>query len=58
MAVREARRQGLSVFAITVDSEARQYLPAIFGRASYAVVRQPLGLTTALPLIYRQLIAQ
>ncbi len=55
-AVREARRQGLSVFAVTVDAEARQYLPAIFGRGGYAIVARPAGLANALPLLYRQLI--
>jgi len=57
MAVREARRQGLAVFGVTVDAEARQYFPAIFGRSGYAIVSNPRGLATALPAIYRQLVA-
>jgi len=56
MAVREARRQGLTVFGITIDAEARQYFPAIFGRAGYAIVARPSGLAAALPQLYRQLI--
>ncbi len=56
MAVREARRQGLTVFGITIDAEARQYFPAIFGRAGYAIVARPTGLAAALPQLYRQLI--
>ncbi|MDT8410550.1 MAG: VWA domain-containing protein [Wenzhouxiangellaceae bacterium] len=56
MAVREARRCGLTVFAVTIDAEARQYFPAIFGRAGYAIVTRPSGLANALPLLYRQLI--
>ncbi|MGK7296469.1 MAG: nitric oxide reductase activation protein NorD, partial [Candidatus Wenzhouxiangella sp. M2_3B_020] len=56
MAVREARRQGLTVFGVTIDAEARQYFPAIFGRSGYAIVTRPSGLANALPLLYRQLI--
>ena len=55
-AVREARRRGLSVFGVTVDAEARQYFPAIFGRGGYSIVARPAGLANALPLLYRQLI--
>ena len=56
MAVREARREGLTVFGVTIDAEARQYFPAIFGRSGYAIVSRPAGLANALPLLYRQLI--
>jgi len=56
MAVREARREGLTVFGVTIDAEARQYFPAIFGRSGYAIVTHPSGLANALPLLYRQLI--
>jgi nitric oxide reductase NorD protein len=57
MAVREARRRGLTVFGVTVDAEARQYFPVIFGRAGYAIIVRPKGLAAALPAIYRQLVA-
>ncbi|MCG5511430.1 nitric oxide reductase activation protein NorD [Ectothiorhodospira lacustris] len=56
MAVREARREGLAVFGVTIDAEARQYFPAIFDRSGYAIVTRPAGLANALPLLYRQLI--
>jgi nitric oxide reductase NorD protein len=56
MAVREARRQGLAVFGVTIDVEARQYFPAIFGRSGYAIVFRAAGLSGALPLLYRQLV--
>ena len=55
-AVLEARRSGLVVFGVTVDQEAQQYLPRLFGRGSFAIVRRPAALPTALPAIYRQLI--
>lgn len=53
-AVREARKQGLAVFAITVDAEARDYVPYLFGRGAYAIFPQASHLTKALPALYRQ----
>lgn len=58
MAVREARRQGLTVFGVTVGAEARQYFPVIFGRGGYAIVARPAALVTALPALYRQLVGR
>lgn len=55
MAVREARRKGMAVFAVTIDSHARQYLPLIFGRSGYALVPRAASLSATLPAIYRQL---
>jgi len=56
MAVREARRDGLVVFGVTIDARARQYFPLIFGRSGYAIVPRAAALATALPAIYRQLV--
>jgi nitric oxide reductase NorD protein len=56
MAVREARRQGIVVFGVTIDTQARQYFPLIFGRGGYAIVPRASALSRALPAIYRQLI--
>lgn len=56
MAVREARRQGLVVFGVTIDTQARQYFPLIFGRSGYAIVPRASALSRALPAIYRQLV--
>jgi len=58
MAVREARRQGLTVLGVTVDAEARQYFPRIFSRGGYTIIARPAGLAAALPAIYRQLVAE
>ena len=44
-AVHEARRQGQAVFAITVDAQARAYLPSLFGRSGFALVPAPERLT-------------
>ncbi|BAI75498.1 nitric-oxide reductase NorD protein (plasmid) [Azospirillum sp. B510] len=53
-AIREARREGLAVFAITVDARARDYVPYLFGRGGYAIFPQVSHLTKALPALYRQ----
>ena len=55
MAIREARKAGLRVFGVTVDENARDYFPHIFGRGAYAIVRDIARLPAALPAIYRQL---
>jgi nitric oxide reductase NorD protein len=57
MAIREARRQGLAVFGVTIDAHAREYFPYIFGRGAYAIFPHVARLTTALPAIYRQITA-
>lgn len=53
VAIREARRLGMAVFGITVDAEARDYFPSLFGRGHYAIFPHVARLTTALPAIYR-----
>ncbi len=55
-AVLEARHSGLSVFGITIDSEAQDYFPYLFGRGGYAIVSRPDRLSHLLPAIYQQLI--
>ncbi|MGF7008747.1 nitric oxide reductase activation protein NorD [Aminobacter sp. BE322] len=54
-AVIEARRSGLGVFGVTVDREARSYVPVLFGQNGYAVVGNIAKLPAALPAIYRSL---
>lgn len=51
----EARRAGQAVFAVTVDKDARSYLPSMFGRTGFAVVGDIARLPRALPAIYRGL---
>jgi nitric oxide reductase NorD protein len=57
MAIREARRSGLSVFGVTVDREAQDYFPALFGRGGYAIVDHIARLPAALPSLYRHLVS-
>ena len=54
-AVVEARRQGLIPFCITIDKQARDYLPHMFGAHGYTLIRQPEHLPLRLPQLYRQL---
>lgn len=56
MAVREARRAGHSVFGVTVDKQAKSWFPRLFGRGGFHVIPDPEKLTTALPMIYRELV--
>jgi len=54
-AVLEARRRGLRVFCVTVDAEAGDYLPHLFGTGGYAVIRRTADLPRQLPLLYARL---
>lgn len=54
-AVIEARRSGFGVFGVTVDREAKSYVPALFGQNGYAMVGNIAKLPAALPAIYRSL---
>lgn len=54
-ALREARRQGLTPFCITIDREAGAYLPYLFGSNGYSLIHQPEQLPLRLPQLYRQL---
>ncbi len=54
-AVLDAQREGIRLFAITVDREAAAYIPRLFGPGGYALVERPEKLVEALPRIYRQI---
>ena len=56
-AIIEARKQGLRPFCVTIDDEATEYLPYLFGSSSFVVIRQPAELPRRLPLLYAQLTA-
>ena len=55
-AVEEARASGCSVFGITVDKEARAYIPRLFGANGFAVIGRPAKLVEALPVLYRHVV--
>lgn len=54
-AVQEARRLGVRVFAVTIDRDAKAYVPAIFGQNGYAIVPHIGRLPAVLPALYRGL---
>ncbi|MDR9878347.1 nitric oxide reductase activation protein NorD [Pseudomonas allii] len=54
-AVLEARRRGLIPFCITIDKQAGDYLPYMFGAHGFTLIRQPEQLPERLPQLYRQL---
>jgi nitric oxide reductase NorD protein len=56
-AVREARRQGLEPFCVTIDDRGNDYLPHLFGSGGYVVIRRPSELPARLPLLYARLTA-
>jgi len=56
-AVAEARLQGILPFCLTVDREASAYLPSIFGRGGYALLRRPERLPVVLMEVVRRLVA-
>ncbi|HUJ85445.1 MAG TPA: hypothetical protein VLX30_01175 [Burkholderiales bacterium] len=53
----EARRAGIHPFCITIDREASDYLPHMYGAASYTVVADVARLPTRLAELYRRLTA-
>ncbi|MEW5757699.1 MAG: VWA domain-containing protein [Pseudomonadota bacterium] len=55
MALNEARAQGLIPFCITIDRQADDYLPHLFGRHGYTVIHRPQELPSRLLALYTQL---
>ncbi|MGH1466237.1 MAG: nitric oxide reductase activation protein NorD [Cognatishimia sp.] len=55
MAVREARRMGLTVHGIVVDEDGQDWFARIFGKGGFTLLPNPNRLTRALPEIYRVL---
>ncbi len=55
MALLEARQNGVHPFCITIDSEARDYLPGMYGKASYIVIDDVKQLPLKVADIYRHI---
>jgi nitric oxide reductase NorD protein len=55
-AVAEARRQGVTVFCLTVDREAPRYAGRIFGRSGFGVLHRPEQLPAVVVDVLRHLI--
>ncbi len=56
MAIKEAERDGIIPFCLTVDNNAGEYLPQLFGRGNYVVVSGADRLTKSLPDLYARII--
>ena len=54
-AVLEARRAGVTTFALSIDAEAGEAMPRLFGDKGWAWVRRPEELPTRLAALYAQL---
>ncbi|RLA19089.1 MAG: nitric oxide reductase, partial [Gammaproteobacteria bacterium] len=54
-AILEAEQKGLQPFCITVDEKAEDYLPYLFGKNSYILVRNAQELPTKLTQLYMRL---
>ncbi|TVR75527.1 MAG: VWA domain-containing protein [Sphaerobacteraceae bacterium] len=54
----EARQSGVSTFALTIDGEARDYMPYTFGIGHYMVIEDTPALATKLSDVYRRLTVQ
>ena len=51
-AIHEARSEGITPFCITIDAEASNYLPYLFGSRGYSVIHDTLKLPRVVPEIY------
>lgn len=54
-ALLEARGRGIRTFCLTIDAEAREYMPRLFGRDNYATLANVAMLPRKLPDLYRRL---
>jgi len=54
-AVREAVSSGVRPFCVTIDAQARDYLPYLFGANAWMLVRHAGELPARLPLLYARL---
>ncbi|MFT3953210.1 MAG: VWA domain-containing protein [Piscinibacter sp.] len=55
-AVHEARAAGLLPFCLSIDAEAHDYLPHLFGRGGWAQVQRPAELPARLAAVYATLV--
>ncbi|MFM9018183.1 MAG: VWA domain-containing protein [Actinomycetota bacterium] len=55
MALREARREKIHLFCVTVDQEGADYLPQMYSDANFVVIDDDRTLPQKLPQLYRRL---
>jgi nitric oxide reductase NorD protein len=56
--VSEARLQGIFPFCLTIDRQAAEYLPRVFGAGHYALLHRPERLPAVLLEWMRRLVAR
>jgi nitric oxide reductase NorD protein len=54
-AIIEAEKMGLQPFCVTIDEKAEDYLPYLFGRNAYLLIKNVAELPSKLPLLYFRL---
>ncbi len=54
-AILSAKKMGIRPFCITIDQDAHDYLPHIFGKENFTVIRKPSQLPRNLSFLYAQL---
>jgi nitric oxide reductase NorD protein len=54
-AILEARQLGLQPFCVTIDRKGNEYLPHLFGKNGFIVIRNPLQMPKYLPRLYVQM---
>jgi nitric oxide reductase NorD protein len=54
-ALLEARGRGVRTFCLTIDAEAREYMPRLFGPDNYVTLSNIASLPRVLPELYRRL---
>jgi len=54
-ALREARREGIHPFCVTIDREADQYVRRMYGEVEYTVIDRIEALPGRLPRVYQRL---
>jgi nitric oxide reductase NorD protein len=57
-AILEARASGVYPFCLTIDRDASQYLPRIFGQAGHTILQRPEQLPRALLRVVQALIGK
>lgn len=55
IALREARREKIHLFCVTIDDEGAEYLPNMYSDANFVVVDDVMTLPQRLPQLYRRL---
>ena len=55
MAILEAEKLGIRPFCVTIDEQAEDYMPYLFGSRSFVLIRNAAELPKKLPLLYLRL---